>query len=229
MTTTNTQDNLLGLDDAAETSDMSVVPEAELASADQEVLDMNQGPAPDEVYDVVDQYPEVQLPQSTLDAISCNESLWDIQHQIDYLAAELETAQNKLRNQIMTLQNEAKQKLIDAQKAADESLVLNALEQPEMMSILASVLRIMQQHGKAGILLEALETIENGNATSAMSRLATAVAPVYHTPGLSVSGNDPAYEPSTTAPASQESYVQEEVVQPIKTTAAPAAKTKWKP
>ena len=181
-----------------------------------------------ESYAIIDLYPEVQLTQAMLNAIAYNESLQEIQQQIDYLESELQASRNALHNQIMDLQNKAKAELVAAQVAADESLVTNALGEPEMMRVMASVLRILQQHNKAGLLMEALNTIEHGTATSTMTRLATTIAPEYNTP-TTVGLSGPMYEPSVIPSTTHNKPV--DVVEPIQTTAAPAThkRAKWVP
>ncbi len=221
----NTTDLLdLGLNDA-DVQTVSTIPDSALTEAE-ETLTAHEPTT--ESYAVVDMYPEVQLPQAMLSAIACDESLQEIQEQINYLEAELVTAQNALQNRIMDLQNKAKAELVAAQVAANESLVSDALGNPEMMRVLASVLRIMQQHGKAGLLMEALETLENGNPQSAMTRLATAIAPQYDTPMY-----EPSVMPSleTSMPSTTPQMHSEPVVEPIQTTAAPTARkrAKWVP
>ncbi|WOL31493.1 hypothetical protein [Microcoleus phage My-WqHQDG] len=226
MNTTETTDLLdLGLDNTeadanADVQTVSAIPDSALNEAE-ENLTAHVKLNTNENYAVVDLYPEVQLPQVMLSAIACDESLQEIQQQIDYLEAELQASRNALNNQIMTLQNKAKAELVATQVAADESLVTNALGNPEMMRVLASVLRIMQQHGKAGFLMEALDTIEHGNPQSAMTRLATTIAPQYETP---------MYEPSIMPNTPPEMH-SEPVVEPIQTTAAPTARkrAKWVP
>jgi hypothetical protein len=228
MTTTETTDLLdLGLDDTEADADANAnanvqtvpaIPDSALTEAEA-TLSTHIEPYTTESYAIVDLYPKVKLPQAMLSAISCDESLLEIQGQIDYLETELITAQNALHNQIMNLTNKAKAELVATQVAADETLVTNALGEPEMMRVLASVLRIMQQHGKAGFLMEALDTIEHGNAQSAMTRLATTIAPEYSTP---------MYEPSVMPNAADSEPV---AVEPIQTTAAPTARkrAKWVP
>lgn len=196
QSTTTTDELDLGLDQVTVDEGANVLAEAEAAVA------ADIAPDDEEVYDVVDLYPDVELPEEVAYSLEMDEALGLIQAKIDHLQAELVTAQNKLRNTEVTLRNKAKEELLMKQIANDEALVMSEIDKPEVIRLLAKVIRVMQ-NGHGGELVSALTAIEEGRLPSSMAQLAAPAAPAYQPA--------PAVTPE---------------IQPISTTQAPA---KWKP
>jgi predicted transcriptional regulator len=133
---------------------------------------------------VMDAYPDVVLPASTIDAIHCNESLSALQEQIEYLACELQAVQSKLQDQITSMMNDAKAELMAAEHAANEEVVMQALAQPDVMRVLAEVITLLQSD-KAGALLDVITELQEGDITSAQQTMlsyVTPAAPIEATP-----------------------------------------------
>lgn len=196
QTTTNADELDLGLDQGG------LLAEAEAAVATHPVQ------KDEEVYDVVDLYPEIELPNEVTYSLEMDQALGVIQGKIEYLESELITAQNALKNTVVTLRNKAKAELLAAQVAADEALVMEEIGKPEVIRLLAKVIRVMQS-GRGGELIAAIVAIEEGRLPSSMAQLAAA---------------------PTVAPTPAPTYQPAPEVQPISTTRARArARTKWMP
>ena len=125
---------------------------------------------------VMDAYPDVTLPATTMDAIHCDESLSELQEQIEYLACELQAAQSKLQDQITSMMNDAKAELIAAELAANEGIVMEALAQPDVMRVLAEVILLLQSD-KAGALLSVITELQEGDVASAQQTMLSYVTP----------------------------------------------------
>jgi len=125
---------------------------------------------------VMDAYPDIVLPASTIDSIHCDESLSELQGLVEYLTCELQAAQSKLQDQVTQMMNDAKAEAIAAKHAANEEVVMQALVQPDVMRILAEVITLLQSD-KAGALLDVITSLQEGDVVSAQQTMLSYVTP----------------------------------------------------
>lgn len=163
---TNTDLHLL-----EEVSSTSLLQEAEEAVEAESIH--TSMPVEEEIYEIVDQYPDVVLPQHILDALEMDASLDELHEEYAMHLAAAEAAQVSLERKYMQLKNEAKAALLAEQQASDEATVTDALSDPSLIRLLAVVCRLAQQ-GRAGELINTLETLEHTPAQTSLSLGTTA-------------------------------------------------------
>ena len=150
----------------------------------------------EEVYDIVDLYPDVTLPQEVLDSLELDPRLDELQEEYNKHKAAMEAAQLSWERKYMELQNEAKANLLAEQQAKDEAEVSQALDKPEMIRLLATVLRLAKA-GRAGELINTLEQLE-GTKTPPAITTATVVGQLEPEPIVTPINTQPAPAPTST-------------------------------